>query len=145
MNLNAISPMIQPLLADSAIGHSTSKLEGLSLMIVGMAVVFIALVLVGQALVLIRRFGEQAADQAEKTPAASTARPKAATPTRAPASTGGIDPRTLAVLTAAAAAVVGGAVRIRRVQFLRGIRSESWASSGRAMIHNSHNIQQRKR
>jgi len=160
-----IGQLICPTLADKAIGLSTSIAEGFALMIVGMTVVFLALVLVGVTLVLIRRFSEDAkpAGPAATAPSQSAARsaapvkmkisPPADAKTQAiiaAAATAAvrarpIDPRTLAIITAAATAVVGAPVRARRVKFLHRGGQTAWAASGRTHHHRSHNIQQRKR
>lgn len=53
---------------------------------------------------------------------------------------GGIDGRTLAILTAAAMAVIGGPVRVRRVTYLNQNTISAWAEMGRYAIQASHNI-----
>lgn len=177
-------------------------LEGLALMVVGMVVVFAALLLVGALIGVIRIVAESepaasvaappaiheselptepadwevptepiepevAAEPSEAAPAAAPYEPAApaepyepaaataVSPAAAPAEpgpaaveeeeTGEIDAETLAVISAAAAAVVGGRVRVRHVEFLRGRGGGSWAESGRVGIQTSHNLQMRNR
>jgi Na+-transporting methylmalonyl-CoA/oxaloacetate decarboxylase gamma subunit len=119
--------------------------DGLVLMVVGMFVVFMALVLVGTALVVIRKAAEEKPVKPKATSAPkSTPAPVARTPVETTGE-GELDGRMIAILTAAAAAVVGGPVRLRRVQFLKGRTDGSWSAAGRSHIHSSHNFQPRKR
>jgi len=156
-----IAHLTTPTLADKAIGLSSSKAEGLALMIVGMTVVFIALVLVGATLVAIRKFTEPptAGPKPAPKPEAQPAAPHDPAESRIDARTlavlasaaatavteSRIDTRTVAMIAAAATAVVGAPVRVRRVQRLRRGGHNAWAASGRSRPHRSHNIPQRKR
>ena len=123
--------------------------EAVTLMIVGMGVVFAALILVGLMLGLLRKLGEptpKAKPQSFRmTPMRSPSRAQAATQ-KAEAEPK-VDPHLLVVLTAAATAMVHGPVRVRRVQFISAnpAQRSGWAAQGRVMIHASHNTQQRKR
>ncbi len=125
--------MTTTLAADDAIAR------GVELLVVGMAVVFVALILVGLALVLIRRLLEPAA------PSASVATPGPSVEPAVPAAKPYTDPHLIVVLSAAAAAVCGAPVRVRKVRFLRADRRGGWAERGRVDIQTSHNLQTRKR
>lgn len=119
--------------------------DGLVLMVVGMAVVFMALILVGSSLVVIRKMAEEKPVK-PKIPFAPKSTPApAAQPAFGASPDGELDGRLIAILTAAAAAVAGGPVRLRRVQFLKGRADGSWSAAGRSHIHSSHNFQPRKR
>lgn len=136
--------------------------EGLVMMLVGMLVVFTALILVAVVLWVMGRIDRTErpvpATTASSAPA-SAARPTPATyatpadqklaPWRANMTKAtekvhdsGVDPHTLAVITAAAVAALGSRVRVRRVRFLRA-GGGPWAEHGRASIHSSHHLQRR--
>lgn len=55
------------------------------------------------------------------------------------AATNEVDPRLLAVLTAAAAMVVGRPVAVHRITFVNRDTVSGWAEAGRTSIHLSHN------
>ncbi|MEX0777562.1 MAG: OadG family protein [Phycisphaeraceae bacterium] len=110
--------------------------EGLSLMVVGMLVVFTALAVIGIVI------GAMAAWFRRYQPMVEPVVEHAAAPAPIEQQTGigeGMDDaRLLAVLTAAAVTVMGGRrVQIRRMQLAQ---STGWAGSGRAAIHSSHNL-----
>jgi len=131
----------------TTLAQSVDLMRGLELLVVGMAVVFAALVLVGVALVLIGRLSDKPAPGPgrEAPPAPSAAEPPPATAAPGQASEPEIDAHLIVVLSAAAAAACGSAVRVRRVRFLHAGRRGSWAGQGRVDIHTSHNLQTRKR
>jgi len=105
-------------------------MTGVGLMFVGMLVVFAALSIIG---VMIWGAGKWLRAEA------SVEAAPAAVQTPAPVEEG-IDGRTLAVIAAAAAAVVGGAVRIRGISLARGKAGSHWSAAGRLGIHQSHNL-----
>jgi len=140
--------------------------EALAIMVVGMGVVFVALVLVGVLLAALRKVAEPAPPPAKprRSPAPTIRTPPPAqvvedridertlaviaAAAAAAAVQQRIDGRTLAILAAAATAAVGGPARIRRVQVLRRTEQagrSGWAEQGRVAIHTSHNTQTRKR
>lgn len=98
--------------------------RGLVLMVVGMGVVFIALLLVMAGVTLINKIGEEKQAPAES-PAAS--------PSNVPAtpSSDGISPEVLVAISAAVAATVGTDALVRRVKFVRNLNSP-WGSTGRS-------------
>ena len=102
--------------------------QGAVLAVVGMTVVFVALVVTGLMV------GQLAHFFREKPPA------PAAGPI--PDETiGGMDKPHLVVLAAAAAAAVQRPVRVRRVRFVSHSHvPASWKTLGRAAVHRSHNI-----
>lgn len=103
---------------------------GVALMIVGMGVVFAALIAIWFTVALIRKFGE---DRPGKTPAVESA-PSPATPE--------VDNAHLvAVLSAAAVAAVGRPVRVRQVVLLGRSGNEAWSSDGRVTIMGAHRLQ----
>lgn len=113
--------------------------DGLALMVVGMIVVFGALIVL---LAIIAAMNHVMPDTppAPATPQpAPAARPMAAAP---PPITkiddGRIDNKLLAILTAAAATAVGQAVRVQGVQRLGTARQRAWSRSGRRHIMQSH-------
>lgn len=118
--------------------------EGVVLMIVGMAVVFCALLLLMAVIAGIKR--------TDAAPATASTAPKPAAPsTPAPSRTAteemaaGISPQTIAVLAAAATAALRQRVRIQRVNVLsRGGRTGgAWTQSGRRTIMTSHRPRRR--
>jgi len=145
--------------------------QALTMLVVGMLVVFAALILVGLVMFALRTLlaerpgaasggaGKKPQRPGEPAPAApptpSASRPEALDPktlavisaaaTAAVSMARAPDRRTLAILTASAAAAVGRPVRVRRVGFLRQSVRGGWAERGRQAIHSSHNLQQRNR
>ncbi len=117
------------------LAQTTDISRGLVFMVVGMTVVFGALILVGLSLVLIRKLSELLAP-------ASAAAPE---PAPAAAAEPVEDPNLIVVLSAAAAAACGTPVRVRRVRFLYADRRGNWAERGRVDVQTSHNFQSRKR
>ena len=110
------------------LGVATGDVErGLSLMIVGMSVVFVSLVAIGLVIAGVSRLF---ASRRAAAPSAEASRPKA------PAEE--IDPRTIAILAAAATAVVNKPVRIHRVVMLGHQSNEPWVTGGRATLLGSH-------
>ncbi|MGD8453468.1 MAG: OadG family transporter subunit [Phycisphaerae bacterium] len=105
--------------------------DGVMLSIVGVAVVFLALVLVWGGLELLRGILSQRR--------AATVVAAAPAPADPPvAEDGPVDGRTLAILTAAAVAALGPGVRIRRVRSVVRHPSSSWTGHGRIAVQSSH-------
>ncbi|WP_432798235.1 OadG family protein [Poriferisphaera sp. WC338] len=100
---------------------------GLTLMFVGMGVVFTALILLMITIKALNTF------LAEKPKAVPAPAPIANTPK----SNDEIEPEVLAVISAAVAAVVGGSHKIRRVDVLYK-QGTAWARQGRRSIMTSH-------
>lgn len=119
--------------------------EGLVLMVVGMGVVFTALVILWGMLGILGRLNrledrvnalakaKKATRQPERPPAAPAPAP-AASPREDK-----IDAETYAILTAAVMAVVRQPVRIQRVRFVKQ-DDDAWAVHGRQAIQASHRI-----
>ncbi len=103
--------------------------EGLGLMVVGMSIVFIALVIIGLMIKvttwLLRQPVEAEAEAAET--------PEAALPA-AEVETG-MGPELIAVLTAAATAALNRPVRVHRVRHLSPQDIQGWVYSARAGAH----------
>ncbi len=122
---------------------------GLSLMVVGMGVVFVALMVIGSILAVL---GKVLRHPVEEEQAASTASAPASHGTFSPVAEGpqtsmaaGLDDtRLVAVLTAAATTVVGRRLRIRRI-VSAGPAGNAWASMGRSSIQTSHNLRGSRR
>jgi sodium pump decarboxylase gamma subunit len=108
--------------------------EGVILMTVGMVVVFLALSLLLAAIVLLFRILEKKptpkAEEGETPPGQAPAQPPEQH----------IDGQLIAILTAAAAAVLGARVRVYRVGFVRDDfqRDHSWVQQARSELHMSH-------
>jgi len=108
--------------------------EGVILMTVGMVVVFLALSLLLTAIVLLFRIFEEKptpkAEEGETAPGQGSAEPAVQQ----------IDGQLIAILTAAAAAVLGARVRVYRVGFVRDDlqRDHSWVQQARSELHMSH-------
>jgi sodium pump decarboxylase gamma subunit len=123
------SPLLAAATSNGDIG------QGVMLMFMGMGLVFIALAILMVILMIMRATigSEAAASAPAPAPAAATAPPP-------PAADSGIDPKILAVLTAAAIAVVRAPIRLKSVTFIRHDGGKDWASHGRAAIHTSHRL-----
>lgn len=171
-----------PMVLAQAAQDDADLMDGVSLAVVGMVVVFAALALVGVMIGLLKimaavesataaaeaatnaaKAATAAADEAGRRVAAATQAPPPAPPTPAPApaptqpvpqpegppapaqALGGVDARTLAIIAAAAASIVGGRVRVRNVEFIDRQGSGSWGRYGRLGIQTSHNLQNRNR
>jgi sodium pump decarboxylase gamma subunit len=125
------------LLAQAELTQSQRLNEALILMLVGMGVVFLALILLWAVIAIIDRLSDRSAAQAQAEGEAEPA--PAPAPAAAPEPTPGeaVDPELLAVLTAAATAVLHRHVRISRVHFVRR-HDEAWAREGRRDVMTSH-------
>ncbi|MEM1165894.1 MAG: OadG family transporter subunit [Planctomycetota bacterium] len=99
---------------------------GVALMVVGMVVVFGALVLIGLIVMGVRRVLDRPVHT--PTPQASPRDPMPA----------GISPERIAVIAAAATAAVGKPVRVHRVVMLGEQGGSAWARGGRRTIMGSH-------
>lgn len=114
--------------------------SGLVLMVVGMAVVFVGLILLMTAILLVKRLlaameAKPAAGAAQAEVNESVVMPQTAT-----GGTPTIDNELIAVLTAAATAVLMKPARVRRVRFVspHSAAPHSWVSQGRTGIMTSH-------
>ncbi len=105
--------------------------QGLGLAVVGMSVVFVALVVTGTMVGWIGRLFKE----------------KAPVPATAPLpqeSLGGIDKKTILLISAAATAVLYRPVRIRRVRFVTPLHAPAaWKTMGRAAVHTTRNVKMR--
>jgi Na+-transporting methylmalonyl-CoA/oxaloacetate decarboxylase gamma subunit len=105
-------------------------LQGFVLALVGMGVVFLALVLLGVLMALLSR------------PLPSLGR----RPRQPQAVDGEVkgdleaEVRTLVVITAAVAAVMGPWARVRRIQMVQPALPSAWAAHGRAAVQASHRL-----
>lgn len=129
--------------------------QGIPLTVVGVAVVFLALIAILVMLGALQNLGftdekplappakpsPKAVPQAVAAPAPASSSVPAVAPA-VPVEEGDFSPELIAVLTAAAIAAVGQPVRIRQVRFVtRGV--SPWAHSGRRSIHSSHKLRKR--
>lgn len=108
-------------------------LDSVEITLVGMGIVFISLWIIGEIMGVVGRLMARE-EQPEPTPQAVPSPPAASFHS-------GVDPETLAVLTAAAVAALGRHdLRIQRVTLLRPNTISAWADMGRVAIHTSHNL-----
>lgn len=109
--------------------------SGVTLMIVGMGVVFTALTVILLVITLLNRVLRE---RSEPAVAAAPIKPDA-----------GPAPETVAVLAAAATAATGKLIRVRRITMLgasgRGSDRAAWVAGGRASLMGSHRPQRPKR
>jgi Na+-transporting methylmalonyl-CoA/oxaloacetate decarboxylase gamma subunit len=140
--------LMNTLTAAAPQGRYEAFREGLELTVVGLFIVFFALVVIGALLVILNRPSEEELDQER----AERKRQRKAAAAPAPAPVAGqsvkgkaVDPRTVAILTAAAYAALGKPVRVRQVQRIGHVRrgGEAWARQGRREIQSSHNLAKR--
>jgi Na+-transporting methylmalonyl-CoA/oxaloacetate decarboxylase gamma subunit len=118
-----------PALVDVADDLAARESEALLLALVGMSVVFLALVTIGFFIFLLGRlFAERAVPESQSRPVAE------------PVAADGLDPRTIAVISAAAFVAVGQPVRVQRITFINRNTISAWAERGRVSIHGSHNV-----
>ena len=136
---------LMPTLIAQANGADLST--GFMLMIVGMAIVFVALILILMLLVAMGNLLKES--QAAKPPVQTgTVAPQQeqaapAPPAAAPYADDydeDIHPEILAVITAAVVAAVRGPFRIQRVRMVSRGASPFWAERGRTAIHTSHRL-----
>lgn len=138
----AFHSLTTPMLGAAATSRWELLADGLALAVVGLFIVFAALIIMGVALVILNQWGAQAAESPTDPSTESAHRPTpAATPASHPRAEG-IDGRTLAILTAAAYTVAGRPVRVHRVHHARE-GSDAWARQGRREIQSSHNLAKR--
>jgi sodium pump decarboxylase gamma subunit len=127
------------LLAQQAESVNARFAEALTLMGVGMAVVFTALLLLWLVIAIVDRATHRTEQTKTKTDGGVAA---SGSPSDASPSTD--DPQLIAVLTAAATAALGQRVRLRRVHFL-GDEDPSWSREGRRLVMTSHRPHLHKR
>lgn len=108
--------------------------DGLILMVVGMAVVFVGLSLIAIVVVLLGRFFEEPA------PPPSSGTKQGPSEKAAAEQEPRIDTQLVAILTAAASAALGVRVRVYRVGFVTDEASadHSWIQQARSELHTSH-------
>ncbi len=106
--------------------------DALTVAIVGMGTVFVSLYLMGELFTLLHRYfhGRAGSDAPES----------AASPQAAQAPEQKIDPYLIPVLVAAATAVLGRRVVVRRITFISRNTVSGWGEAGRASIQTSHNL-----
>jgi Na+-transporting methylmalonyl-CoA/oxaloacetate decarboxylase gamma subunit len=113
--------------------------QGVILAVVGMAIVFLALMLVGALMSLLNRplpsLRGQSREAAPVDPAAAGISSDGAP----------VDTLTLVVIAAAVAALVGPSARIRRVRFVQPALPSAWAAHGRVAIQASHRLRKAPR
>ncbi len=136
--MNTIYPALvaaAPLMQRAAdISSADAGFSAISLMIVGMLVVFTALVVIGESLYWLGRLLNRGMNAEPP-----TAEVGAATAAAAPSDVESeLDPNTLAVITAAAFVAIGRPVRVARVS--PSVGSSAWAGAGRLSIQTSHNV-----
>lgn len=118
--------------------------EGLQLMVVGMGIVFGALILIMIMMLVMNKVVGKSASEPVKPPAARPSPASRAAASRTLATTnGGIPTEVLAVITAAVAVAVGKPFRIHSVRTTA--RQAPWAVQGRAAIHRSHRVRRGSR
>lgn len=114
--------------------------EGGELALVGVGVVFSALILIWVMLVIIQKSAPH--DDTQQAPPATAAAAESQ-PSAAPETDRGdeeIDSETLALIMASVMAVTRSPVRIRHIQRVTYPPTQAWAEHGRALIHTSHRI-----
>jgi len=125
-----MEPILQhPISASSPLLAQHALLDGAILAVVGVALVFTALILIWAAIELITRLRVPVPARAavpEPAPAGSRVAPEP------------LDGRTLAVLGAAVVAAVGPGARIRRVERIERNPASIWAAHGRVLVQSSH-------
>ncbi len=126
---------ILPLLLQVEPDLADQEGEALALAVVGMAVVFLALLIVGGMIMLTTKL----LDRGDKSAVADFP-PKVAPGPVAAGLSSPMDGRTLALLTAAACAAVGRPVRVRHITFLNKNTISAWSEAGRISIQSSHNL-----
>ncbi len=101
---------------------------GLKFAVIGITIVFSALIIVTFAIFLIRKIDDNWKAREDK----QEARAQTREPT--------IDTTTLVLITAAAATMIAGRFHIRKVRRLlpRDAKSGPWSMEGRAILHGSH-------
>jgi len=115
------------LLAQSASTLDSKLADALILMLVGMSVVFTALILLWAVIVAVDRLTGAPAE-----------------PTRAEEAAPSEQPHLIAVLAAAATAALGRPARVQRVRFL-GYETTAWRQEGRRLVMTSHHPHLHKR
>lgn len=119
------------LLAQATLGEK--MIDAITVTVVGMGIVMLSLWVMGEIFKLLGKLMIGKSDApAEPAP---VAKPSA---TSVPAS--GVDPKLIAILTAAAVAATGRRVAVRRVTFINHNTVSGWAEAGRLSIQTSHNI-----
>jgi Na+-transporting methylmalonyl-CoA/oxaloacetate decarboxylase gamma subunit len=106
-------------------------IDAVTVTVVGMGIVIVALLVMGEIFKLLGRL---------LMPKEAPAEPVSSPSVPAPAPAGGIDPKLIVVLSAAAAAVVGKRVVVRRITFINHNTISGWSEAGRIGIQTSHNI-----
>ncbi len=115
--------------------------RGLQIMATGMAVVFSALILIWVLLQVVNRAGAEKKETPVEKPKPQDKAKSVPTPPKAPDIQEGIEPETLAVITATVAAVVGRRpFRLKQVRMTSQTPSNRWAEYGRIQIHQSHRL-----
>lgn len=144
------------LLYGAVLGASSDVGAGITLMIVGMGVVFLALALIASTVGLLRRAversdraGGSATTTVPGAPAAVVVAKPEGKPGLDPAEKGlersvelpltEVGPELVAVLTAAAVAALGLSVRVRRIAAVGRVPGSPWTAGGRAVLMASHN------
>ena len=108
---------------------SSGELSGaVTLLVVGMVVVFSTLSLIAVVVLAIRAIVGREGSAPEPGPAGAPA---------------GVDPRHLAVITAAATAALGARPRITRVVMLGREAGRPWVTEGRVVVMGSHHLHHR--
>ncbi|MCC5876444.1 MAG: OadG family protein [Candidatus Sumerlaeia bacterium] len=134
--LNQISstlPLVQ--LAGTIEEHTLS--DGIQLTIVGMLVVFIALLAILGLLTALKKICSPNRS-ADMTPAAESKSGQGSPAVTSPVE--GIDPQIMAAIIASVAVAVGQPARIRSVRLIRNEPGSAWSGRGRTSIQSSHRM-----
>ncbi len=120
-------------------------IDATTMTVVGMGIVFLSLILMGEIFALLKRFMMTNEPKPEPVTPPKIANPVAPEPSGVVDASGSsdVDPRLLAILTAAAFAVVRRPVAIRRITFINRNTISGWTEAGRTDIHSSHSPRSR--
>jgi Na+-transporting methylmalonyl-CoA/oxaloacetate decarboxylase gamma subunit len=108
---------------------SEKLLDAATLTIVGMGTVFLCLWLMGEIFDVLRKMFN---------PTPVSAQPKVSAPAKIAAPKP--EAHLIPLITAAAMAVVGKPVVVRRITFINSNTVSGWSEAGRTSIHQSHNL-----
>jgi Na+-transporting methylmalonyl-CoA/oxaloacetate decarboxylase gamma subunit len=133
MNLTFVYTMAEMTFREKLIDATTMT-------VVGMGIVFLSLALMGEIFVLLKRLMTRDGFKTEPVAAPKVVSPVAPEPSGVVDASGSsdVDPKLLAILTAAAFAVVRKPLAVRRITFINRNTISGWTEAGRTDIHSSH-------